>query len=254
MTLITGLCCNDAVVLASDSQVTIEGGTMKTKAQKLFCTEHGIIWGIAGPIPSAQAVRARFDELILEGNPGRDAGRQAVSGVMLAAAEDMERPDGSLNGGAFGGLFAWYAEEEGRHYLLKARSDGVVELQEQGYGTIGSPSSADLARYAFFGFGSSAFFGYETLPVETAKMLVHTITEDAVNASAGGVDGPIQIAVASAAGSGVLEDMELQPVQDTAAAFKMHQADFLKRKEALGVEDGGANGIVPGGDDQATTP
>lgn len=247
MTLITGLRCNNAVVLASDSQVTIEGGAMKTKAQKLFCTEHGIVWGIAGPIASAQAIRARFDEFILEGNPGRDAGRQAVKDVMLAAAEDMKRPDGSLNGGSFGGLFGWYSEEDGKHYLLKARSDGVVELQEQGYGAVGSPSSAELARYAFFGFSSSAFFEYETLPLETAKMLVHIITEDAVNASAGGVDGPIQLAVAAPAESGVLEGKDLQPVQDTAAAFKMHQADFLKRTDEPD-DEGGASGLVPGED------
>jgi len=246
MTLITGLRCNDAVVLASDSQVTVESGTMKTKAQKLFCTPQGIIWGIAGPIPSAQAIRARFDELILEGNPGRDAGRRAVREVMLSAAADMKRSDGSLNGGAFEGLFAWYAEEEEAHYLLKARSNGVVELQEQGYGAVGSPSSADLARYAFFGFGSLAFFEYETLPLEAAKMLVHTITDDAVNASAGGVDGPIQLAVASPDECGVLEGKDLQPVQDTAAAFKMHQADFLKRKEPA--EDVGTSGLVPGED------
>lgn len=245
MTLITGLRCSDAVVLASDSQVTVEGGTMKTKAQKLFSTPHGIIWGIAGPIPSAQAVRARLDEQILEGNPRRDAGRQAIQEVMLSAADDMKRPDGSLIGGDFGGLFGWYAEEEEAHYLLRATSNGVVELQEQGYGAVGSRSSAELARYAFFGFGSSAFFEYETLPLETAKMLVHTITDDAVNASAGGVDGPIQLAVASPAECAVLEDKDLQPVQDTAAAFKMHQADFLKRKEEP-PEEIGASGLVPG--------
>lgn len=146
MTLITGLQCSEAVVLASDSQVTVEGGSMKTKGTKLFRTRHGIIWGVAGPIPSAQALQGSFADLILDRNPGRDAGRRAIKDVMLAAADAVKRPDGSLNGGPFSGLFAWHAEEEGRNQLLKARSDGVVEFQEQGYGAVGSSSSGLVRR------------------------------------------------------------------------------------------------------------
>ncbi|HEX3172901.1 MAG TPA: hypothetical protein VHQ43_01615 [Solirubrobacterales bacterium] len=244
MTLITGLRCSDAVVLASDSQVTVEGG-LKTTAQKLFCTRHGIIWGTAGPIAAAQAIEAHFNELIMDGNPGRDTGRQGVKQVMLAAAADMKGPDGHAAGGLFKGLFAWYSAEDQRYYLLQARSDGTVELQEQGYSAVGSPSSSELARFAFFGFSSSGFLEYATLPVEAAKMLIHTITNDAVNVSAQGVDGPIQLAVATATGAGVLEEADLKPVQDTAGAFKMHQADFLKRTDESG-EEGGASGLIPG--------
>lgn len=246
MTLITGLRCSDAVVLASDSQVTVEGG-LKTSAQKLFRTPHGIIWGTAGPVAAAQAIAAQFDQLIMDGNPGRDMGRKGVREAVLAAAADMKGPDGQLAGGHFKGLFAWYSAVEQQHYLLQARSDGVLELQEQGYAAVGSPSSQELARFAFFGFTSSRFLEYETLPQETAKMLIHTITDDAVNASAQGVDGPIQLAVATASEAAVLEEADLKPVQDTAAAFRMHQADFLKRTEGPDESDG-ASGLVPGSD------
>lgn len=245
MTLITGLRCSDAVVLASDSQVTVEGG-LKTTAQKLFCSRHGIIWGMAGPIAAAQAVAANFDQLIMESNPGRDTGRQGVKKVMLGAAGDMKRPDGHMAGGLFKGLFAWYAADDEKYYLLQARSDGTVELQEQGYGAVGSSSSSELARFAFFGFSSSGFLEYDTLPLEAAKMLVHTVTNDAVNASAQGVGGPIQLAVATALGADVLAKADLKPVQDTAAAFKMHQADFLKRTE--GPAESGTSGLIPGDD------
>lgn len=40
------------------------------------------------------------------------------------------------------------------------------------------------------------------------------------------------VSLCRSAGEDVLENKELQPVQDTTAAFKMHQADFLKRKVA----------------------
>ncbi len=39
------------------------------------------------------------------------------------------------------------------------------------------------------------------------------------------VDGPIQLAVATADEAVVLQEKDLQPVRDTASAFRMHQAD-----------------------------
>lgn len=241
MTLITGLRCSDAVVLASDSQVTVEGD-LKTEAQKLYRSPHRIIWGTAGPVAAAQAIEMRFKELILDSDPDRDSGRKGVKKVMLAAAEDMKGPDGQLAGGRFMGLFTWYSRDERRHHLLRAMSDGVVELQEQGYGAVGS--SEELARFAFFGFSSSGFLEYETLPLEAAKMLAHTVTDDAITASARGVHGPVQLAVVTGSDAHILEESALKPVQDTAAAFKMHQADFLKRAE--GQPDNVTSGLVPG--------
>ncbi|MGN6557939.1 MAG: hypothetical protein ACTHLH_07985 [Solirubrobacterales bacterium] len=247
MTLITGLKCNDAVVLGSDSQITVEGG-LKTTARKLHRTPHRIIWGIAGPVPAAQALEAHFKKVILDPDPDRDSGRQAVSQAMRDTAKDLEQPTGQLAGGLFKGLFAWYSKAEDEYHLLQARSDGIVELQEQGYGAAGSPSSKELAQYAFFGFSRSGFLEYETLPLEAAKMLVHTVTDDAVNASAQNVGGPIQLAVVTAAGARVLETGDLKPVQDTATAFKMHQADFLKRAEREVAEEK-ASGLVPGNEE-----
>ncbi|MGN6815371.1 MAG: hypothetical protein ACTHK3_04720 [Solirubrobacterales bacterium] len=243
MTLITGLRCSDAVVLASDSQITLEGG-LKTAAPKLFCSPHGIVWGIAGRIVAAQAVAAHFRKLILDGDPDRDDGRQGVRQVMRAAAEELKDSAGEITGGPFQGLFAWYSKAEDQFFLLKARSDGIVELQEQGYGAVGSPGSNELARFSFYGFSSSGHLDYDTLPLEVAKMLVHMVTDDAVNASAQGVDGPIQMAVVTAKRSEVLDPIDLKPVKDTAAAFKLHQADFLMRAEK-GSSSGDVSGLDP---------
>jgi len=246
MTLITGLRCSDAVVLGSDSQKTVER-TLKTKTRKLFCSRHRIIWGVAGPISAAQRVEAGFNDLILDVDPDRDSGRQAVREAMLTAAKEMQQPDGHLAGGHFRGLFAWYSRDENRHHLLQARSDGTVELQDEGYSAVGSWSSKDLAQFAFFGFSSSGFLEYETLPLEAAKMLVHTVTDDAIKVSAQGVDGPVQLAVVTAGSAYVLESSDLKPVQDTGVAFKMHQADFLKRTDKP-VDEAEARGLMPGGD------
>lgn len=140
----------------------------------------------------------------------------------------------------FEGLFAWYDARDRRHYLLQAHHNGHVEFMTQ-YGAIGS--SRQIAEFGFFGFSRSEFLDYKTLPLETAKMLAYMVAEDAVRASAQGVDGPIQLAVVKSGQATVLRDDELGPVRDTAAAFQMHQRDFLVRKGDTG--PAGARGLLP---------
>jgi hypothetical protein len=44
----------------------------------------------------------------------------------------------------------------------------------------------------------------------------------------------------------VLAEVDLQPVRDTASAFRMHQADFLQRVEPLPGAQEGFPGLLPG--------
>jgi 20S proteasome alpha/beta subunit len=245
MTLIAGLKCGDAVVLASDSQVTVDG--MKTRGAKLFASPHGFIWGVAGPVAAAQAIDFQLGQVITGSNPDGHDGRLALREVMKCAADEMRGPDGSLSGGRFGGLFAWHSAGEHKNHLLKAYSDGTVEFLPE-YGSVGS--SSELTRFALFGFNSSGFLEYGTLPVEAAMMLVHKVTDDTVLATASGVDGPIQLAVVDETGGSVLAEEDLKPVRDTASAFRMHQADFLKRVEVpVHLEEKEVRGLVPDADE-----
>jgi hypothetical protein len=125
---------------------------------------------------------------------------------------------------------------------MKADHHGVLEFM-QDYGTVGS--AGQIADYAFLGFNRSDFLEYRTLTAEAAKMLAHIVTDDAVRAVATGVDGPIQLAVVSPTEAAVLAEEDLQPIRDTATAFRMHQADFLKRAKVAGPEPG-ARGLLPG--------
>lgn len=240
MTLISGLRCGEGVVLGADSQVTVEA--LRTHGTKLFCSPQGIAWGTAGPIAAAQAIESQFEKSSFGHDPSKESGRRAIREVMKAAAEEMMDSEGRLPGGRFGGLFAWHSAEDGENLLLKAYSDGTVEFQLE-YGSVGS--NAEIARIAFFGFTSSGFLEYETLPLEAAKMLVYKVTDDTVIATPALVDGPVQLAVVSATDSVVLGEGDLQPVRDTASAFRMHQADFLKRVEPLAEEKEAVTGLIP---------
>lgn len=236
MTLIVGIRGGDGVVLAADSQGTHDG--LKRPAQKLFKTSCGLLWGTAGPLAGAQALYTEFEKLDLEPNPRREDAKLAISDAMRASAAELIQPN---QGGQewFEGLFAWFDGSERRHYLLLARQDGYLEFMAP-YGAIGG--SRQLGA---FGFSRSAFMDYKTLQLEATKMLAYMVAADAVAASAKGVDGPIQMAVASRGSTIVLREDELQSVEVTTAAFQLHQLDFLKRVSKP-EDKNGDGGIVPG--------
>lgn len=236
MTLIVGLRGADGVVLASDSQGT--HGALRQSVAKLFRTSSGVIWGTAGPLAGMQALFTEFEKVALEPNPRREDAKAAIGEAMRASAAGLVKQAREQQEW-FEGLFAWFDAADRRHYLLLARGDGHTEFMTP-FGAIGS--SRQLGH---FGFSRSAFMGYKTVQLETAKMLTYSVAEDAVKASAKGVDGPIQMAVVSGGSAAVLTDDEIQPVGDTAAAFQLHQMDFVKRVDGT-EREGQRDGIIPG--------
>lgn len=239
MTLIIGLRGADGVVLAADSQAT--HGALKQSRQKLFRLGSSLIWGTAGELAASQTLYTEMAKLNLGSSPDHETGKAGIKRAMLATS--AQHPGGGDDGRArFEGLFAWYSAADQRTFLLRAGHDGRVEFMPK-YGAIGS--SRQLGEFGFFGFSRSEFLDYETLPMEIAKMLTYMVAEDAVRASAQGVDLPVQVAVASRGETAVLHDDELKAVSDTATAFRMHQLDFLKRPEGRSTSQG-APGLVPG--------
>ncbi len=238
MTLIVGLRGAESVVLASDSQGT--HGGMKQERRKLF-KSGSLVWGTAGELAASQTLYTELEKVGLKPNPDRESAKAGIQRAMIATADQEvgPRPPGD---GWFEGLFAWYSATERRTFLLRARHDGRVEFMPR-YGAVGS--SAQIGEVGFFGFSRSQFLDYETMSLEQTKMLTFMVAEDAVKASAKGVDLPIQAAVVSPEETAVLHDDELKAVNDTVTAFRMHQLDFLKRPEAPSASQSGP-GLVPG--------
>lgn len=242
MTLVVGLRCGASAVLASDSQGTY--GSLKKATPKLFQSKARIIWGIAGPIAATQILYTKLDATELSANPDREAARNGIKQAMIEASEDLRVPDSDDAAiDQFEGLFAWHSASEKRSYLLRARSDGVLEFERQ-YGAVGS--SRRLAEFGFFALNRSEYLDYASLPLETAMMLAHMAADDAIRASAQGVDGPTQLAVVTASEAAILEEDELRPIRDTASAFRMHQADFLVRTKGR-EEQPRTGGLIPDG-------
>ncbi|HVW46248.1 MAG TPA: hypothetical protein VHA76_04280 [Solirubrobacterales bacterium] len=235
MTLVVGLQGKEGVVLASDSQGT--HGEIRQSQTKLFKTDYGLIWGLAGPFAAAQDLYTSLEEADLKANPGREVTKSTIREAMLATAGDLRTGTGQAP--RFEGLFAWYDAASGRHYLLWARQDGHVEF-ERPFGAIGSGSV--LGR---FGFARSEFLEFGTLSLELTKMVTHMVAEEAVKASPKGVDLPIQIATASHGETHVLRRSEVSAIEDTVAFFRESQRELLLTSDAPPAE-GGIGGLRPG--------
>jgi hypothetical protein len=227
------------VVLACDSQGT--KGELKHATRKLFKTKGGVIWGTAGQLAGSQTLYTELEQLDLEPNPRREDAKAAIRNAMRAATRELI-PGRRNREEWFEGLFGWYDGTDKRHYLMLARHDGHVEFMTP-YGAVGSSR-----QFGLFGYSRSAFLDYDTLPLEIMKMLTYMVAEDAVRASAQGVDLPIQMAVVESGSATILHRDELQPIRDTVSGFQMKQLDFLKTKSDGG-GGGSASGLIPGRDD-----
>jgi hypothetical protein len=124
------------------------------------------------------------------------------------------------------GLFAWYSETDGRDFLLRAHGDGQRELHAK-YTAIG----AEPRRLALFALNSSEHLEYATLPLEAAKMVAFNIADQVIRDSSSGVGLPVQIAEVTRDGIGIVQADELRALEDTVAAFRERQRDFLVRRD-----------------------
>lgn len=235
MTLVVGLRGKNGVVLASDSQAT--HGILRKPTPKLFRTRR-IVWGTAGPLAGAQDLYSNLEQLDLDPKLPREKTKAAIVETMkTCGSRIVTSGEGSREW--FEGLFGWFDELAGRHHLLLARGNGHSEFMTP-YGAVGS--SKELGT---FGFTRSAFIDFRSVQLEATKMLAFAVAEDAINASARGVDRPIQLAVASHGEAVILDQDELRPVEEAVAGFQLYQRDFFERVDG---EDNPApsGGIVPG--------
>jgi 20S proteasome alpha/beta subunit len=219
------------VVLASDSQGT--HGELKQSHIKLFKTKHDIVWGSAGSLACTQDLYTALQAAGLSRSPNREEAKAAIRAAMRTASANLDQTGEASR---FEGLFGWYSADERRHYLLWARQDGHVEF-ERPFGAIGSGSP--LGR---FGFVRSEFLEYDALPLGVTELITHMVAEDAVRASAKGIDLPIQLAFACRGEAQVVQPDEVKGISDAVDAFRESQRDFLVESDST-ADEGRRSGI-----------
>jgi hypothetical protein len=197
-------------------------GEIKESQTKLFKMSCGVIWGSSGRASATQDLYAALEDTNLPANPGREETKRVIREAMGQAANGLPAVGDASR---FEALFAWYDSVGDRHYLLWATQAAHTEFQRSS-GAIGGVTT--LAR---FGFTRSAFLRFDTLPLETTKMVAYMVAEEVVRGSSHGVDLPIQVATVSNGDSHILRSDEVDAIDDTANLFRERQRDLLVTTE-----------------------
>ncbi|MDW5592718.1 hypothetical protein VSS74_00115 [Conexibacter stalactiti] len=219
MTILLGLRSGEGVVLAADSQRT--EGAFRQRMQKLFVTRHGIGWGCAGNV----AIQQDLAELLegIERNRSPAVVKQEIVAAMREstrrATSAIETPSRVALGAV--GLFAWYGAFDGASRLLRVSSEGHAEFA-QTFTAGGGPT-----RLALFGLGRFEHVGFAELSLDAGKVVVATVTDDVIAASAHGVAAPIQLVTVTEREQFLLQDVDVEEVESAVDAFRAHQRQFL---------------------------
>jgi hypothetical protein len=121
-------------------------------------------------------------------------------------------------------LFAWHYRD-GTHLLRVPWGGGPAEFATQ-FTAIGGPRGR-----ALFALSRASYMEYATVPLEGAKMLALNAADDVIRAESAGVGLPVQMAVAGPAGAALLSAGDVRALEDTVAAFREYQRDYLVRQE-----------------------
>lgn len=225
MTLVLALSCHDAVVMASDGQLTSDAAGQPTRApsRKLFRAGTELAWGIAGSTGLRQTVQAELADLDITGMRA-ELRRRALAEVVIPIQLQAARMHVALPGTEppeLACLFCWV--DEGGPRILTIPRTGADHQFHEHFAAIGS---GDI--FAASTVRSVAPLGGQALSVEQAKMVAYSAVADAIDVAAVFLGPPIQMMVVTAAGAIEVPREEL----DTALADSV-EVWRARRREAL---------------------
>jgi 20S proteasome alpha/beta subunit len=194
MTILVGIKCKDGVLIGSDSSATFAAGQIRTIEQttkKIEIIDGKIIVAGTGQIGLGQ----RFCNQVEQG--WKDGVFKALGAIPMAtkicglAGADFASTQAPM--GQYGALVAFPADHK-LHLCEFATSDFQPELKTENiwYASMGS---GQLIADPFLGFMRNVFWS-DGMPTLQDGIFIATWTlQHAIEVNAGGVNGPIQLAI-----------------------------------------------------------
>ncbi|MDO9371289.1 MAG: hypothetical protein Q7U07_01675 [Gammaproteobacteria bacterium] len=239
MTILVGIKCKDGIIIGSDSSATLSTGQISTIEQvtkKIEILHEQIIVAGTGQIGLGQ----RFCDLVDRGYSERQF--KAMNGIQMAseithlAVKNFSHTSASKGG--YGALVAFPAGND-IHLCEFSITDLQPELKTTGiwYASMGS---GQLIADPFLGLMRSVFWA-DGMPSLQEGIFIATWTlQHAIDVNAGGVNGPIQLAVLTKDGARMLSEDELTEHQENVSGVVSHlrsYKDKLSGKSTMPVPD-----------------
>ncbi len=229
MTLILALVCKDGVVVAADSQgttVTV-GAAMRTEETKLYRLNTApVVVGCAGAVGVAQNIgtallgmkKATYTKPI---SNSRSKFRTTISQVLKLAEQNYVPIDKAVGPPVCDTLIAGYTD--GEAWLLEVnRNAGDEQHEQRGFCALGSGGP-----YAHYACGSMRHRAVQELGMREAQVLAFRTIDTAIDVSAFGLGGPVQMWVIDGKGARPVDDGDLKVLATTANLWKAMETESL---------------------------
>ena len=235
MTLILALRCQDAVVMAADSQATeSQGGNpaagVRHDVEKIWQLGPNVLWGGSGSGGVIQDVKAALDEWAATNAP-RFAGQpRRLKGDLVGVVRPIVKA-------AYDG----YVHIPGRppsppvtSFLFAGRTDDfrwILEIDENGGGELKTGDFAAIGSAYHFANVAAAMvskYSASTHGYVHGQLLALRILDTAVTATAFGVGGALRLALVGPDGTKVLDNAEVDQLRDQVDAWREAEAATLE--------------------------
>lgn len=240
MTILVGIKCKDGIIIGSDSSATFSAGQISTIEQttkKIEILHNQIIVAGTGQIGLGQ----RFCDLVDCGYTDKKFkgmnGIQMASEITHLAVNNFTHT--SANKGAYGALVAFSAKND-IHLCEFAITDLQPELKTSGiwYASMGS---GQLIADPFLGLMRKVFWDDGMPSLQDGIFIATWTLQHAIDVNAGGVNGPIQLAVLTKDGNArMLSEDELTEHRENVSGVVTHlrsYKDKLSGKSTLPIPE-----------------
>lgn len=220
MTVLVGIKCKDGIIIGSDSSATFNSGqisTIEQSTKKIEILHKKIIIAGTGQIGLGQ----RFCDLVDRGYSGGKF--KAKNGIQMAgeithlAVENFSYT--SASNGGYGALAAFPAGND-IHLCEFAINDLQPELKTAGiwYASMGS---GQLIADPFLGLMRQVFWSDGMPSLQDGIFIATWALQHAIDVNAGGVNGPIQLAVLAKDGNArmLLEDELMEHLENVSGVI-----------------------------------
>jgi len=226
MTILVGIKCKDGVLIGSDSSATFAAGQIRTIEQttkKIEIVNGKIIVAGTGQIGLGQRFCNQVEQGWKNGVFKAQGAITVVTKMCGLARTDFTSTQAPM--GQYGALVAFPADHQ-LHLCEFATSDFQPELKTDNIWYV-SMGSGQLIADPFLGFMRKVFWS-DGMPTLQDGIFIATWTlQHAIDVNAGGVNGPIQLAVLKNEKSGPAAKMLTQDEMDE------HQQNVSGAMESL---------------------
>lgn len=223
MTLIAALRCREGVVLCSDSRQTrgARGRRLARSARKVYEPRPGLLLAAAGAQDVAQEFSLRLERTrALAPDADRLELKSQLQAVLLGLREDPAI-EGRSDHVEF--LLAWWPRDAHKPVALHLLSAGAAEWVD-GWAFGGTALGIEIASFAV---STMRYLDPARLTLLQARMIAMKVLRDAIETSAEGVGGDVQMATLGRDGVDLIGATDVRRLHDAVDVWERRCAELL---------------------------